>query len=467
MMRFHRNRNENHEFIHGILHEEIHKNKKKYHKFSKKIFLSLGFSTITILLVSNIIIGGIFSSYRYYHQKKLVKQISKEIQKIVNENDINKSEKYLKMLIYENTYVKISDINSGEIYFDSYSDYLELANQNTSKFSLIKLEVETKESPLYKISILKNIQNEKGFILQFAIIMMFVNLLSIFVVFFISKMLTFKILFPINQIIDTAEKISSENLSQRVKTFPVNDELTRLGSVINNMIDRLEKAFILQKKFVSDVSHELRTPLQIIKGYTDFILDKGIKDETMLKELLSFIKEEVDNMIKLTEKLLFLAKSEKNRGKLELSEVKFYDLCQKIKTDLLLTNPEINLKLEGDIDDLVVLDKKLILQGLRAIIDNAIKYSKENKDIEIRYFKDENNFRIEIEDYGIGIDKNELENVFERFYRVDESRSKEIKGSGLGLAIVKNIINLHKGKIKMESNLGEGTNVIITIPLNL
>lgn len=469
-MGFHRHVNEqyeNHKILHEEIRSEIHKNKKKCVKFSRKIFLSLGISIMSILLVTNFIIGGIFTSYRYYHQKKEVKQISENIKKIADNNELEKNTEFLKNLIYENVYVQIIDKKSGKIYFDTYSSYLASHNEKTNFLSYIDMKFETNLNPKYEVIILKNIQNEKGFILQFVMIMMLVNVLSIFIILITSKILTFRILLPINQIIDTTEKISSENLSQRIKVFPANDELTRLSTVINNMINRLEKSFVLQKKFVSDVSHELRTPLQIIKGYTDFILDKGIKDEALMKESLTFIKEEVDNMIKLTENLLFMAKSEKNIRKLELAALSIHNLCEKIKNDITLTNPEVNLIVTGDEEIVGKIDKKLILQAMRAVVDNAIKYSQGKNSIDLRYLIQENKLIIEIEDYGIGIEQNELGNIFERFYRVDESRSKEIKGTGLGLSIAKNIMELHEGAINIESEVGKGTKVKLIIPLKI
>lgn len=454
-----------HKMFHERIHAEIRNNRKKYRKFSRKIFLTLGITIITVLTVTNLIIGSLFSFFRYYHQKNYIKEVVERVEEGIEQGYDGSLETYLEDIIYDGVYIKIE--SESKKHFDTYSGYWR-AKKERKLLSFIELQEDTEiEGVSYRISVVRDLANEKNFIVQFVVIMILINLFSIFIIFLISRMVTVKILMPINNITDTAEKITSENLSERIDIFPIDDELSRLSRVINSMIDRLEKAFNMQKKFVSDASHELRTPLQIIKGYTDFILEKGSRDEAVLNESLSFIKEEVDGMISLTENLLFMARSEKDKRDLKLEEIDMYELSQKIKSNISLIKPQTEFSVKGDRGVKIKLDKDLILEVLRALIDNGIKYSPmEGGRVELRYYIENREFVIEVEDNGIGIDKKELGNVFERFYRIDESRSKDIKGNGLGLAIVKNIVELHDGTIDIRSELNKGTTVRLIFPYN-
>ena len=233
-------------------------------------------------------------------------------------------------------------------------------------------------------------------------------------------------------------------------------EFSILQKSFKNMLIRLKEQSQLQIDFVNNASHELKTPIFVIKGYVDMLNDWGKDDKEVLDEGLIVLKKEIQNMQELTEKLLFLAKSknlvvEKNNINLDnalkevIDNLSFAYPKQKIN----YTSSEIFI--ESDIALLKLLFKNLI--------ENAIKYGKDNPiNIEL---KKEKKVKVIIEDFGVGISEKALPHIFERFYREDEARNREIKSYGLGLSIVKEIIALLNIDIQIESQLGKGTKITL------
>ena len=233
-------------------------------------------------------------------------------------------------------------------------------------------------------------------------------------------------------------------------------EFSILQKSFKNMLIRLKEQSQLQIDFVNNASHELKTPIFVIKGYVDMLNEWGKDDKEVLDEGLIVLKKEIQNMQELTEKLLFLAKSknlvvEKNNINLDnalkevIDNLSFAYPKQKIN----YTSSEIFI--ESDIALLKLLFKNLV--------ENAIKYGKDNPiNIEL---KKEKKVTVIIEDFGVGISEKALPHIFERFYREDESRNREIKSYGLGLSIVKEIIALLNIDIQIESQLGKGTKITL------
>ena len=233
-------------------------------------------------------------------------------------------------------------------------------------------------------------------------------------------------------------------------------EFSILQKAFKNMLIRLKEQSQLQIDFVNNASHELKTPIFVIKGYVDMLNEWGKDDKEVLDEGLIVLKKEIQNMQELTEKLLFLAKSknlvvEKNNINLDnalkevIDNLSFAYPKQKIN----YTSSEIFI--ESDIALLKLLFKNLV--------ENAIKYGKDNPiNIEL---KKEKKVKVIIEDFGVGISEKALPHIFERFYREDEARNREIKSYGLGLSIVKEIIALLNIDIQIESQLGKGTKITL------
>ncbi len=220
----------------------------------------------------------------------------------------------------------------------------------------------------------------------------------------------------------------------------------------------------MRKSFVANVTHELKTPLTSIKGYVETIKNNEITDQAKINRFMDIIDIEANRLKTLIDDILMLSEIENMQGNISevnlgevVSEVK--DIMQNISTD---NNVTVNYICDNEVK--AFLDKNRIKQLLINLIDNAIKYNVENGVVDVKIIKSNSFVDIRVEDTGIGIDEKHLSRVFERFYRVDKSRSRQMGGTGLGLAIVKHIVISFNGTINIESKLGQGTKIYIKIP---
>ena len=275
-----------------------------------------------------------------------------------------------------------------------------------------------------------------------------------------------RIVKPIKNIIKTTEKITTDDLSQRIVEPKSDDELKTLTQIINQMLDRLENSFDNQSKFVSDASHELRTPLAIIKGYAEIIKKRRFADEEIFEESIDSIINETENMKNLVQKLLFLAKGEISKINTNFQIIEMKEFIQQIYNDTEVSTKTHKIYLERDDVYEIKADVTLLQQAIRALLENAMKYSEKGTNVYIKSaIIDGKNGEVSIRDEGVGISEEDSRRIFDRFYRVDDSRTKATGGTGLGLAIVKRIVELHKGEIKINSELGKGTEISIVLPL--
>ncbi|MEQ8221649.1 MAG: heavy metal sensor histidine kinase [Candidatus Eremiobacterota bacterium] len=274
-----------------------------------------------------------------------------------------------------------------------------------------------------------------------------------------------RVLKPIEEINTTAKKINAENLAQRLHINNSEDEIGKLQITLNQMFDRLENAFSAQKRFTADASHELRTPLTVLKGEIEIALKKNRSPEEY-KEVLESSMEEVDRLTNIVKDLLFLAKADNGKALLNIEEIQLDTICDDTTKQIELLGREKKIHIETHIDRDIKIkgDADKIKQVLFNLLDNGIKYNKENGKISLMVTKKENYAEIKISDTGIGIPSEDIPHIFERFYRVDRARTREIGGSGLGLAIVKWIIEAHKGTITVTSVKSEGTTFTLLLP---
>ena len=285
-------------------------------------------------------------------------------------------------------------------------------------------------------------------VIQFVVISL-IDLLVVALIFVVSSFGARFILTPVSEVIEAAKNINSRNLDARLPVT-TDDEIGELAEVLNSTFERIKKAYEIQKRFSQDAAHELKTPISVIKGYTE-ILEWGKGDPVLLDEAISSIEEEVENIQILLDKLFFLAKIE--NVKLNYSLVNIRDIFLKLQRDYSITGSNRLFFESGDIQ--LKCDKNLLLQMLRALIDNALKFSE--KEVRLTCFKKWTDTCIEIKDWGIGIDPKQLEKITQRFYTVDEARTRSESGLGLGLSIVMEIVELHGWELLIESEVGQGS----------
>lgn len=248
----------------------------------------------------------------------------------------------------------------------------------------------------------------------------------------------------------------------------INEAVLEWGKKQRLEIEELKKMANYRREFLGNISHELKSPIFNIQGYVLTLLDGGLDDPNINKDFLLRTEKSVNRLIAIVDDLEEISKLES--GELKLNRTNF-DLCELTKEVLDFLemkagqyNATVTLDRKNLKSVLVLADKKRIRQVLINLIENAIKYGdKDTNKIVIRYFDMDENFLVEVKDNGSGISEENLPRVFERFYRIDKGRSREMGGTGLGLAIVKHIIEAHDQTISVRSKLGQGTTFSFTL----
>ncbi len=313
------------------------------------------------------------------------------------------------------------------------------------------------------VQIIRDTRVESQFMDNLLLILILTAFLGGIGAVFIGYIVTRKTLKPISSMTETVRNISASDLGERLDTDGPDDELNSLAQTFNSMLDRLEEAFLRQQQFVSDASHELRTPISVIQGYAD-LLDRWGKNEAEIRdEAIGAIKNELKNIKELMESLLFLARGDSEHLKIKKEKLNFSDLLNEIarETEMIAENIKINTIVEDDI--YFYGDRKFLKQLLRIFIDNSLKYISGQGEIKLAASSRKNKLEIIVEDTGCGIPAEDIPHIFERFYRVDKSRSG-VKGIGLGLSIAEWIIDIHDGQVDVESEVDKGTKIKVISP---
>ncbi len=272
---------------------------------------------------------------------------------------------------------------------------------------------------------------------------------------------------PVNDFVVAAQEISKGNFESKI---PVrgNSEMDQLANAMNYMCSELELLETKRRKFVSDASHELKTPMATIKLICDSITATENPDIEMVREFLSDLSDEVDRLTRIIEKLLLLTKLDSKETQLTMELVDFGMMLERIKNKLTPIAASKNIIITTDIQaDMlpVTMDHDRIWESIYNITDNAIKYSKIGSAVKIVASSDDKNLTVKIIDSGKGIPDEFKERIFERFYRLDDSRARDTGGTGLGLAIAREAVLLHKGELYVEDNAESGSCFVMVLPL--
>ena len=331
-----------------------------------------------------------------------------------------------------------------------------LENEADQQFMLLSTHYRT-ESGMYRIQVFRMMADGGYMIWNFMSKMLIADIIGIFCAFLIGQYISRRMLKPVEAIREAAERISIEDLSQCISTDGPDDEMKELTVTFNSMIDRLDTSFQKQNQFISDASHELRTPISVIQGYANLINRWGKSDPDILQESIDSILTETEHMSTMIRQLLFLAKSDQSKLSLQKTKMSLNEVAEELVRDMEVL--EVNRKITYTEEDAVEIlaDYGLLKQLLWIHGENALKYSADGGEVEVKVWKDKKFGYVSVRDNGIGIAEEDVPKIFDRFYRVDKSRNKEISGTGLGLAIAKWIVESHDGEIMVESKPGEGT----------
>ncbi len=273
-------------------------------------------------------------------------------------------------------------------------------------------------------------------------------------------------LYPVDQIAATAERLSSQNLSERLPVPQSGDELERLSLALNRMIERLEAAFQYSRRFLADASHELRTPLTVLRGELESLVQEPQFTEEW-RERLGSALEEVERLARIVEGLFAISRLD--AGEAAAEWVKF-DLAQLATATadqmaLLAEDKSIRITCEAAKAVWVEGDRARLKQVIVNLLDNAIKYTPHGGAVSLMVQPKDNKALVEVADNGMGIPPEALPRVFERFFRVDQARSRDQGGAGLGLSIAKSICTAHQGRIEVSSTPGRGSRFRVELPL--
>jgi signal transduction histidine kinase len=279
---------------------------------------------------------------------------------------------------------------------------------------------------------------------------------------------------PVREVSAIAHRIADGDFSGKASVSS-NDEIGDLANAVNNMsaqissrMEELKRLERVRQDFVANVSHELRTPVSTIRGYAETLVDGALEDRDNAMDFLKIIHSDSKRLASLINDLLELSKIESGEFSLQLVPCSAGAVAERVAGDLEKLakdkSIEIILNTPSAVPDALA-DEKTLGQALSNLVDNAIKYTEEGGRITISVKVDAGLVRVDVADTGIGIPESDLPRIFERFYRVDKARSRELGGTGLGLSIVKHIVQAHGGEVKVESVLGKGSTFSLTLPV--
>ena len=451
-----------------------------------KIFKYLAIFSLFILVFLFFFQVIFIDTFYEWTKTRTIKNLSKDI--LVTERDTSLYDKLDRVSYKENVCIELTNSNGDNLY-SSYGNNCRLRSR-TIKRNFIN---SNKESKTYNL--VNNFTKEKSIMSatklsnnlyifistslipldstiniieqQLIVVSIVVLLLSIVVAYFISKRLSL----PITKISKAAKLISKGKLKTKFETTSDIKELVDLTNALNDMKDELSKTEELQKDLMANVSHDLKTPLTMIKAYAELILDININDKEKCKNNLNIIIEEVNRLNTLVNDILNLTKVESNLEKLEKSEFDLIKLIKRIvkQHNIYVIKDGYNIEfIHGNIKELVIeADKKKIEQVIYNLLNNALNYTGEDKKVIIKVEEDDKDYTIMVIDSGKGIDKKEIDHIFDRYYRSKKNHKRYVYGTGLGLSIVKNILLLHNYPYGVTSKKNKGTTFYFKIKKDL
>lgn len=452
--------------------------------FKKRIAI---FNTIAVAITTFIVFVVIYYVVSFSSFQHLDNDIKAEMEEVFNninwENDsiqINKmpewDEAEHQQIEVNPTFIQIVNIDGKAIFksINLQDDYL-LIHPNNNKTSFYNTTINTQKIRQGQFPIINKNKKTIGYLTigvsqeesssvlhNLFIVLCFTYLILVFVLYLIMYYVASKAIKPVQKLIQSASKINESNISSRLPLPNNKDEIYKLATTFNDLLNRIENSIEQQKQFTADASHEMRTPLTIIKGTLEVLLRKERTREQYEKKINEVITQ-TDRLSYLFDQLLQLARAESNNTIIKKEKIILKEKIEHLINggDLLLNKNQIKYNIPSNC--VVFADAALLDRILENIISNAIKYNTPNGNITFEWNEKSNSLLIK--DEGIGISKDQQPYLFNRFYRADNSRSSEIKGNGLGLSIVKKLCELQHIKISVESAENKGTSFTLQFPV--
>ena len=395
-----------------------------------------------------------------------------------NRGEIKNSQTFLRKMNDKDQLIRVYDKDGHVLVSDKNGDFPVLEAAPTRKKVTQRVSIEGDEAFVSRaplkgddftgtVEIVRQLNNYRRMMGYLFWVMTIFGVAAIIFSAISGYLLAKQLLKPVRDLAKAMKQIKETGFQERMNGYKQKDELTALTNVFNEMMDEIEKSFLLQKQFVEDASHELRTPVSILEGHLSLLNRWGKKDSAILDESLEASLQEVTRLKKLINDLLHITRAEHprliNEEKTDISET----LHQLVK-NLEIVHPDYNLFLEvGQRLPKIPISRQHMEQIMIILLDNAIQYSSNNKEIWITAKLEGEEMIISVVDSGIGIRSEDLAKVFNRFYRVDQARSRENGGTGLGLSIAQRLIKKYNGTILIESQEGVGTTVKMALPCSI
>jgi two-component system, OmpR family, phosphate regulon sensor histidine kinase PhoR len=303
-----------------------------------------------------------------------------------------------------------------------------------------------------------------AFILGFSI--------SYLLIYIVLEFLIFRELDKIYSLIRKLKKKELEGLEEQKPGAlnplkNINEEIYSFAEFKQKEIDELKKLEAFRKEFIADISHELKTPIFAAQGFVHTLLDGAVNDKAVRNKFLKKAAKSLDGLDMLVQDLLTLSHIETGQIKMKFENINLYDLTEEVfeHFENMAEKKAVRLKIEGrDRKIYAFADWQRITQVMTNLVSNAIKHSNDGDEVIVSFSSTKKNIVVRVQDFGEGIPEEHLSRIFERFYRVDKSRSREKGGTGLGLAIVKHILEGHKSKAEVTSELGKGSTFSFKLP---
>lgn len=450
-----------------------------------KLTLWSAFLMLFLFFSYNILQYFVIENWAINNEKQTIQKKMEEVTAYLHDysfkKDINESEDYLDVLNEEYQMIRIVDQNGSPLF--TISDEVPqnlVVPKYVTREELVELTPEEDRMLIYRapievngfvgtVEIVRNMEKFENLVDQIVILIVVTGVAAIFLSLLGGRLISYQLLKPVNSMLKTMKRIKENGLNERVPVKRNKDEMTELGTMFNELIDNLETSFHQQQQFIGDASHELKTPLSVIHGHLSLINRWGKDNPEVLERSLRLSLNETNRLIHLVSELLTLSRIEETnsmKGPLESIKVKsvIKDIVENFKVVSDGYQISSNLVISEDLTLNIL--KSHFEQIMIILLDNAIKYSKDEQVIQINAKEINQQLIIEVKDNGIGIEKEELAFVLNRLYRVDKARSRKQGGNGLGLSIAKGLLDMYEGSIEIDSVYGEWTKAKITFPID-
>ena len=462
--------------------------KLKKLKLNKKLILSLVSLIIIVILSIALSINSVFNKK---FEQDIIRNNENEISNIIDSirskyvngewelSSIQQiGEDAISNGIFVDLYDKDSNLVWGAMTYNKNKCHMVMGsiennmnymiNKNKSNYTEKLFEIKNLDNEIIgnikigSYGLLYYMDNDVDFLKEINKVITSIGIVMVLITIFIAILISNNISKPVEVVSNMANLIGDGDYDNKIDYDSNIVEIDVLIKSINNLSAKLEEQENLRKRLTTDISHELRTPLTSIQTHLEAMIDGIWEPDT---ERLNSVNEEVIRLTNLVNQLQNLAKFDSEKSKLNLAKVNVKNLIMNVVYNNQGKALEKNINIECDLESIdSYLDKDKISQVIVNLLSNAIRYTNNGGKIFISSYKENNNLKIQFKDNGIGIPKENIKYIFERFYRVDESRSKNTGGIGVGLTIVKSIIDLHQGTIEVRSELNKGSEFIVILP---